>query len=103
MLCGWRNNNSASHNSSVPPTWGADDDPDYLGAERLFVDVAEGNGRIPTDNVACFLSRAGYTAIVPGKQDFHFGPERLRQIARFLASRDHSSAFNRGLTRGSRC
>jgi hypothetical protein len=76
-----------------PSIWRADDDRDYLNNQALFDDVAEGNGRIPTDNVACFLSRAGYTAIVPGKQDFHFGAERLRQIARFLASRDDTSAF----------
>ena len=33
------------------------------------------------DNVGCFFSRAGYDAIVPGKEDFYFGPERLRRIA----------------------
>ena len=33
------------------------------------------------DNVGCFFSRAGYDAIVPGKDDFYFGPERLRRIA----------------------
>jgi hypothetical protein len=44
-----------------------------------------GLGTIPTDNVGCFLSRAGYDAIVPGKLDFAYGPERLRELARFLA------------------
>lgn len=38
-----------------------------------------------TDNVACFLSYAHYDAIVPGKHDFAFGAERLRQLASFLA------------------
>ncbi len=47
--------------------------------------LASGNGTIPTDNVACFLARAGYSAVVPGKHDFYFGAERLRQIARFMA------------------
>jgi hypothetical protein len=37
------------------------------------------------DNVGCFLSRAGYDAVVPGKDDFYFGPERLRRIADRLA------------------
>ena len=44
-----------------------------------------GNGTIPTDNVACFLSYVHYDAIVPGKEDFYYGPERLRQLARLLA------------------
>jgi len=38
------------------------------------------------DNVGCFLSRAGYDAIVPGKNDFYFGPERLQRIAQRLAN-----------------
>ena len=38
------------------------------------------------DNVGCFMSLAGYDAIVPGKNDFYFGPERLRRIAHRLAS-----------------
>ena len=47
---------------------------------------ASGTSTIPMDNVACFLSYAGYDALVPGKHDFYFGPERLRQIARLLAA-----------------
>ncbi len=47
---------------------------------------AAGQGFIPMDNVGCFLIAAGYDAIVPGKHDFYFGPERLRQLARLLAS-----------------
>jgi len=38
------------------------------------------------DNVACFLSLAGYDAIIPGKEDFYFGPERLQRIAQRLAA-----------------
>ncbi len=41
---------------------------------------------IPTDNVANFFLREGYAALVPGKQDFYFGPERIRELARFLAT-----------------
>jgi hypothetical protein len=40
---------------------------------------------IASDNVACFLRFMGFDAVVPGQQDFYYGPERLRQIARFLA------------------
>jgi hypothetical protein len=38
------------------------------------------------DNVGCFLSMARYTAVVPGKEDLYFGPERLRRIAQRLDS-----------------
>jgi len=38
------------------------------------------------DNVGCFFYRAGYDAIVPGKDDFYFGPERLRRLADRLAN-----------------
>ncbi len=66
--------------------------PHWLPYEKLKTykplsdDLDAGNGRIPVDNVGCFLARAGYAAIVPGKQDFHYGPEYLRELARFLAS-----------------
>jgi 5'-nucleotidase-like protein len=49
--------------------------------------LKHGEGTIPTDNAACFLRHAGYAAIVPGKYDFYFGPDRLRQLARFLAGK----------------
>jgi hypothetical protein len=52
---------------------------------NLNQDLAAGNGIIPADNVACFFKLAGYLALVPGKHDFYFGPERLRQLARLLA------------------
>ena len=48
--------------------------------------IAAGYGVIPNDNVACFLRRAKYAAIVPGKHDFYFGAERVREFARFLAA-----------------
>jgi hypothetical protein len=44
----------------------------------------EGQGAIPTDNVACFLMAMQFDAIVPGAHDFIFGPERPREIARFM-------------------
>jgi hypothetical protein len=47
--------------------------------------LVTGTNTIPSDNVACYLAAAGYTAVVPGKHDFYFGPERLRQLARFMA------------------
>ena len=47
--------------------------------------VEAGIGSIPTDNVGCFLYEARYAAIVPGKHDFYFGAERVRQLARFMA------------------
>lgn len=64
----WDNNQNKWIKSSGP--WSAD----------------QGIATIPTDNVACFLSYAGYAAIVPGKHDFRYGQERLRQLARFLAN-----------------
>jgi hypothetical protein len=55
--------------------------------ERSFRDlISRGWGFVPTDNVACFLKLEGYDAVVPGKHDFYFGPERLRELAHFLAS-----------------
>jgi hypothetical protein len=47
--------------------------------------ISDGFGTIPTDNVGCFLRAAGFSAIVPGKHDFYFGAERVRELARFLA------------------
>ncbi|HWF47610.1 MAG TPA: hypothetical protein VG168_11440 [Bryobacteraceae bacterium] len=42
-------------------------------------------GAVPSDNVGCFLRLMGFKATVPGQEDFYFGAERLRQLARFLA------------------
>jgi 5'-nucleotidase, C-terminal domain len=50
--------------------------------ERLTL----GTSTIPTDNVGCFLAAARFAAVVPGKHDFYFGVERVRQLARFMAS-----------------
>lgn len=41
-----------------------------------------------SDNVANFFRTLGFSAIVPGKLDFHYGPERLRIIASYLAAKD---------------
>jgi hypothetical protein len=46
------------------------------------------------DNVGCFFSRAGYDAIVPGKDDFYFGPERLRRIADRLSHVPESNGLH---------
>jgi hypothetical protein len=47
--------------------------------------IENGIATIPTDNVGCFLSAARFAAVVPGKHDFYFGAERVRQLARFMA------------------
>jgi len=54
--------------------------------DALDAELQAGKEWIPADNVACFLALAHYAAIVPGKHDFYFGPERLRSLARVLAS-----------------
>jgi len=66
----------------TPPRWVVNEDANKETKKAL----ALGQGRIPMDNVACFLAHARFDAIVPGKEDFYFGPERLRYLARFLAS-----------------
>ncbi|HEX4810675.1 MAG TPA: 5'-nucleotidase C-terminal domain-containing protein [Bryobacteraceae bacterium] len=48
-------------------------------------ELSSAQGAVPSDNVGCFLRLIGFNAAVPGQQDFNFGPERLRQLARFLA------------------
>ena len=54
--------------------------------EALEKEVHDGEATIRTDNVACFFAEAGFKAIVPGKHDFYFAPERVRQLARLMAS-----------------
>ncbi len=46
----------------------------------------KGATSIPFDNVAQFFIESGYHALVPGKHDFYYGPERLRDLARLLAT-----------------
>ncbi len=48
--------------------------------------LSAGAGTAGFDNVACFFRLAGFDAVVPGREDFRFGPERLRELARYLAS-----------------
>lgn len=50
--------------------------------------LVRGEGTIPTDNVGCFLAAAHFRAVVPGKHDFYYGTERVRQLARFMAGID---------------
>ncbi len=60
---------------------------EYRKQSQSFRDKVEtGMGIIPADNVASFLTQQGYAAVVPGRHDFYFGPERLRLLARRLAS-----------------
>lgn len=69
--------------------------PDAMVANipGLEKSLADGNGYVPADNVGCFIRFAGYDAIVPGKHDFYYGPERLRMLARFLAMTQSDPAF----------
>jgi len=60
----------------------------------LLAGLRKGLAVVPTDNVGCFLAFAGYDAIVPGKEDFYFGAERLQALARFLASIPKSDRYH---------
>jgi len=63
---------------------GNDNDAKHRRALDLL--IARGKETVGTDNVACFLARAHYAAVVPGPHDFYFGAERLRELARFMAT-----------------
>jgi hypothetical protein len=63
--------------------------PRSKNPDRLADPVLE----IVKDPVACFLRAARYDAIVPGREDFNLGPERIRNIAEFL---NDPKAFSRG-------
>ena len=68
--------------------WDATKDPkDPQAACREF-DAGMGHTSIGYDNVAQFLVSAGYQVLVPGKHDFYYGPERLRDLARLLQKDD---------------
>lgn len=41
-------------------------------------------GQLTYDNVACFMRLTHFAAIVPGKEDFYFGPQRLRELEKLL-------------------
>ncbi len=49
---------------------------------------------VPVDNVGCFLKRAGYAAVVPGKHDFYFGIARLRHLAQYLGVDEKASGYS---------
>jgi len=70
--------------------WVRYDDDKYPGIDNLRQRLSEGTSTIGTDNVACFFAYAGYAALVPGPEDFYFGPERLRMLARFMAGIEQS-------------
>ncbi len=56
-----------------------------LSSSETVTDKGLEPGTVPSDNVGCFLRLMGFNAVVPGEHDFYYGPERLRQLARFLA------------------
>ena len=71
----------------------------FLPKDRFYFDgtswrcTEQGPGPIPTgssaidfDNVAQFFVQEHYTALVPGKHDFYFGPERLHALAAYMES-----------------
>ena len=60
------------------------DDKQLNRANDDTLQLYHGEGVVPMDNVGCFLRLMHFDAIVPGEFDFYFGPERLRQVARFL-------------------
>lgn len=70
--------------------WIRNDDKKNPELGRVISRINAGVGIIPSDNVGCFLAAARFAAVVPGKHDFYFGAERVRQLARFMAglSRD---------------
>lgn len=61
---------------------------------ELLHSLAQGEGVIDFDNVGCFFKLAGFDAMVPGKHDFHFGAERLQEIARYLADPSSGKAVH---------
>jgi hypothetical protein len=66
------------------------DEASKHGHKVEYKQVLEGKGTVPMDNVGCFLQLMKFDAIVPGKHDFYFGPERLRQLARFLRTENRT-------------
>jgi hypothetical protein len=60
---------------------------DQRSFEPIREDELSGKTEIPEDNVATFFATTGYDALVPGKHDFFYGPERLRELARLLAAK----------------
>ena len=69
-----------------PHGWIEDRDLEKKEYTDLNAALEAGVGQIEIDNVACFLFSAGFDALVPGKHDFYFGPERLRQLSRLLSA-----------------
>ena len=55
--------------------------------QEVIDDQAKGNSHLDSDSVAEFLIDAGYNALVPGKHDFYFGPEHVRQVAQLLENK----------------
>ncbi|MGD1092912.1 MAG: hypothetical protein ABSB35_13100 [Bryobacteraceae bacterium] len=54
--------------------------------------IERGDSPVPIDNVGCFIRKMHFDAIVPGEQDFYFGPARLQGLAKYLADPLKTSA-----------
>lgn len=61
---------------------------DVKGDESLLKEYSGGDITIPGETVADWVAATGYRALVPGKHDFYFGPERLREISRLLETKN---------------
>jgi hypothetical protein len=50
-----------------------------------YVAMQLGDSPVAFDNVGCFLRLMQFDAVVPGEEDFYFGPSRLQFLAKYLA------------------
>jgi hypothetical protein len=66
--------------------WVRHDSKDDRVPDHVTAMLYRGKGFIPADNVACFFLGSGFDVVVPGHHDFYFGAERLRMLARLMAS-----------------
>lgn len=70
-----------------PHGWIILSDADPAKFDAIVESQSGANTVIEGDATAQFLIDAGYDALAPGKHDFYFGAERLRQVSRLLARR----------------
>lgn len=101
LLLGAGDNFSLDFGAREAALYAGDAPRTLIGREKLsfvekqgWVNLADSSGSVPAngepgttidgDTVADFIRGSGYDALVPGKHDFYFGPERLRQIGRLL-------------------
>jgi 5'-nucleotidase-like protein len=94
VLVGMGDNFGVTLESRTYRTYDKKDNPTLIPKSR---DLLDPDWTDPTkkkeigDNVGCFFLKAGYDALVPGKDDFYFGPARLREIANRLAAAKESA------------